>query len=671
MSQTRFLKSMITPTLVEPTENHEAGVASGVWSTQDQLEARRGGVWPEAGVTNPDTLIENNFATIVYEGNGSTQTITTGLDLANKGGLVWIKNRDAADSNVLIDTVRGVTKVLHSDTDAAEATDADTVTGFSSTGFDLGADVKVNTNNESYVAWVFKKAPKFFDVLTYTGTGSAQNISHNLGSVPGMIWVKNLDDTDDWAMYHKFADGSAPEDKYFSLNTNDSVSDSAEYWNDTAPTSSVFTVGTNESTNINGENYVAYLFGHETDADSMIRMDLLTGNNSNSNNQYDIGWEIQWHMGWEQTGNSHKLVVDNIRGLPTFSYFIDGATVLNSPYLRVNGPAQDEKSNEQLLWPQTVGFNTGTAGKGLNYGSRTYCSVAIRRPNMKTHTDATEVFAMDTRGSTGDGLAPSFRSTFPIDFGLNIAASKEVSTRLLHSSTHDFNTSAEHHNQTNRGMDYNNGFIDFTSVVATNVAYMFKRAKGFLDIVAYEGTGSARTEAHALSVAPELMFIKNRENNQSWAAYHGDNTNYLVPNTTAASVDDNAYWNDTSPTSSVFTIGTATSVNDNGSFFIAYLFATLAGVSKVGSVTHSGSSTDVDCGFASGARFILIKRTDATSAWYSFSTLRGIIAGNDPYYDLSDNASEVTNTDYVDPLASGFQISGNFPDGDYIFLAMA
>ena len=86
---------------------------------------------------------------------------------------------------------------------------------------------------------------------------------------------------------------------------------------------------------------------------------------------------------------------------------------------------------------------------------------------------------------------------------------------------------------------------------------------------------------------------------------------------------------------------------------------------------HSGSSTDVDCGFSSGARFVLLKRTDATGGWYIWDSVRGIVAGNDPYLLLDTTAANVTNTDLIDPLSSGFQISGDFTDGDYIFYAVA
>ena len=88
----------------------------------------------------------------------------------------------------------------------------------------------------------------FFDVVTYTGTGSAQNISHNLGSVPGCIIIKNRSNTADWTVYHRGVDASSPEDYNLALNKTDARDDNVAYFNDTAPTSTVFTVNSDSIT---------------------------------------------------------------------------------------------------------------------------------------------------------------------------------------------------------------------------------------------------------------------------------------------------------------------------------------------------------------------------------------------------------------------------------------
>jgi hypothetical protein len=117
--------------------------------------------------------------------------------------------------------------------------------------------------------------------------------------------------------------------------------------------------------------------------------------------------------------------------------------------------------------------------------------------------------------------------------------------------------------------------------------------------------------------------------------------------------------------------------NASSTTYVAYLFATCAGVSKVGSYTGTATTKQIDCGFTGGARFVLIKRTDSTGAWYVWDSARGIVAGNDPYLLLNSTAAEVTNTDYIDTYSAGFEISSTAPaainasGGTFIFLAIA
>jgi hypothetical protein len=136
-------------------------------------------------------------------------------------------------------------------------------------------------------------------------------------------------------------------------------------------------------------------------------------------------------------------------------------------------------------------------------------------------------------------------------------------------------------------------------------------------------------------------------------------------------------FNQTAPTASVFTLGTSSSTNGSGSTYVAWMWATCAGVSKVGSYTGTGTTLQVNCGFTGGTRFVLIKRTDATGDWYVWDSARGIVSGNDPYFLLNSVDSEVTNTDYVDTYSAGFEISSTAPSainangGSFIFLAIA
>lgn len=191
-------------------------------------------------------------------------------------------------------------------------------------------------------------------------------------------------------------------------------------------------------------------------------------------------------------------------------------------------------------------------------------------------------------------------------------------------------------------------------------------------------SSSAQTDVvtHNLGVAPELIIVKNRSGTGNiWMTYNsvsGVNKYLQIESNNAVATGTWSF--PSAPTATQFTTGYA---YPSGTSAIALLFATVAGISKVGSYTGTGSDLNVDCGFSAGARFILIKRTDSTGDWYVYDSVRGIVAGDDSYFLLNSTAAQVTNTDYIDPLSSGFTVTSSAPaglnasSGNYIFLAIA
>jgi hypothetical protein len=224
--------------------------------------------------------------------------------------------------------------------------------------------------------------------------------------------------------------------------------------------------------------------------------------------------------------------------------------------------------------------------------------------------------------------------------------------------------------------------ISYTSTGSINnngnaVDWFMLRAPSFFDEVCYTGTGSATTQTHNLGVVPELIIIKRRSAVSDWAVYSSalGNNKYLSLNDTIASSTTATYWNNTTPTSSVFTVGVGNQTNGSGSTYVAYLFATCAGVSKVGSYSGTGATQTIDCGFTGGARFVLIKRTDSTGDWYVWDTARGMVSGTDPSL-LMNSAAVQVNANSVYTATTGFQIVStaagiNASGGSYIFLAIA
>ena len=639
-----------------------------------------------ASFTPLANVIDGLFQTTLWDGTGSSQTITNNINISGKGGLVWIKRRDGTDWHNLYDTERGAPYYLNTNrTDAQGDGGSSYLTALNNNGFTLGGGGWTNQSSAEYVGWTFRKQPKFFDIVTYTGTGSAQNISHNLGSVPGMIIVKLTSGSDAWHVYHRGVNGgTSPEDYYLQLSNTDEQIDNASIWNDTAPTSSVFTVGTNGGVNGSGSSYVAYLFAHnnndggfgETEDQDIIKCGNYTGNASTDGVTVDLGFEPQWLL-FKDTSNTSAadwIIIDNMRGM-----VVDNDLANADAYLRPNSNNQEGAST--IVEPTPTGFKvqnngwTDVTGANIVY-------VAIRKGGMRTPTAASSVFAVDSLGSTGDGAAPAFRSPFVADMGMRVDSGEaytEIGARLTQEKWLYTNLNNAEATANNSDWDYQNGWYTSTSTASNYHGLMWARARGYFDVATYSGTGSARTVGHNLGVVPEMMWIKRRDSTGSWNVYHkglngGTNPEqhviYLEANE-ASNSGGSAVFNNTAPTSSVFTVNTNSGVNNSSGTYIAYLFATVAGVSKVGSFTQSGA-TNVDCGFTgSTPALIILKRTDSTGDWYIFDSLRGIIAGNDPYKVLNEQTAAVTNADIVDPYSGGFATTSSLTNGSYIFYAIA
>jgi len=209
-----FTANVISASKVVPDGNFKNSKASGVWDINEALDLIKGGNWPNAANIDPSAFVDALFSIDLITGaTGTARTITNGIDLSNKKGVAWGKDRTAGDNHRLSTTLSGAGQTLDTANTYAKFDNAGVqgATQFNSNGFVSGMTDSY-FNNHDIVYWTFREQPKFFDLVQFTGTGSVQNISHNLGSVPGMIWVKRTDSTGDWAAYHRGVDSSAPED---------------------------------------------------------------------------------------------------------------------------------------------------------------------------------------------------------------------------------------------------------------------------------------------------------------------------------------------------------------------------------------------------------------------------------------------------------------------------
>jgi hypothetical protein len=370
-----------------------------------------------------------------------------------------------------------------------------------------------------------------------------------------------------------------------------------------------------------------------------------------------------------------------------------GMTLTDDTYLWANLASVENTYN--VLAPTATGFVF--QDPYLNASGGTYIYIAIRRGPMKTPTTGTSVFDDLSRSGTGT-VGSETVVGFPVDMVLNKRSSEAATwvqldrlrgnPRVLFPSS----TDAEF-NLVDAGLPSTNGFTgpnqnsyywpaggsNYNGSGSSYASYFFRRAPGFFDVVCYSGSSSNTTQTHNLGVVPEMIIVKSRNNSRGWPVYTSPTGagNFLFLNSTDESAGASTYWNNTTPTASVFSLGTAANTNNSGDNYVAYLFATLAGVSKVGSYTGTGNTLQINCGFTGGARFVLIKRTDVAGAWYVWDSARGIVSGNDPYLLLNSTAAEVTNTDWVDAHSPGFELSNaagnnvNINGGTFVFLAIA
>jgi len=626
------------------------------------------------------------FSTHLYTGvGGSAQTINNGIDLLGEGGLVWTKHRDTAlgsAPHLLVDTERGANKSLRTNDTSAEES-ALTVNSFTSTGYILANDVGpqggTRYNTANYVSWTFRKKEKFFDVVTYTGNGVAgRTVAHNLGSVPGMMIIRNLAQGYSWQVYHR---SMANTERIELDNQGAKSTGQTTYWNSTTPTSSVFTLGTQNQVNEDGDSFVAYLFADNSSEDAeeqMIKCGSYTGTGS-AGLAVNLGWEPQFVIIKNASSSTEWMMQDTMRGMSHYGW----------RYLLANdNSVESGAADAARVAPTPTGFtvnNNGSNAFGQSGNSVIY--MAIRAPMMKEPEAATDVFGISNAMTQP---LPAFNSTFPVDMSLNkrpaYGQNISIGSRLQGTKHLYTDTIGAEVNEVEYVWDFMDGWGGFNSSNSDYRSWNWKRAKGFFDVVAYTGNATVRTIPHSLGVVPEMMWFK-ADTNDHWKTMTdtGSITSIMDLNRDGDSGSSIAYFfgnnsTYTAPTDSVFTIGTQGNVNLNNTKVVAYLFATLAGISKVGNYTGNGSSQTINCGFSAGSRFVLIKRTNAegsTSNWYIWDSVRGIVSGNDPHLSLNTNAAQVTNDDSIDPHNSGFivnQVSAtniNVSSGTYIFYAIA
>jgi len=602
--------------------------------------------------------VDDVFSAYTYNGNFSTQTITNGIDLAGKGGLVWTKVRSGGTvGHRLFDTLRGSNYLDASDTVGNQGNAG--ISSYNSNGFTLSNAGSVNASGYGYISWTFRNAAKFFKqavVVKSAGSNATVDLS-SLGTV-GMVAVKRTNATGDWYVFHR----SATSGKLLYLNQN-----VAE-----ATLGHVTLSGTTLNL-VNGVisdgTYTVYAWAHDSSADGLIQCGTYTGTGADGN-FVNLGWEPQFLMTKCASGLSDWFMLDASRGVTT-----GGGDKCLSPN---NSGTEFEFTNAVDF--NATGFTINNGGTAINGSGQTFIYMAIHRSNNPP-TSGTQVYNAVARTGTnaaatitGIGFSPDAIISSARGSGYD----KSMFNRLLgreHLAFTEATTAGRTPASVNDlvSWDMDGASVGLQSHTAINAAvttidHFFKRTKGAFDVVMYRGDGVTGFRSHSLGVAPELTIERRLDVADGGHVFHSGISKY-------ATLVNGISFATTAKSLTATTFDTW--YNMNGSRVVVWLFASLSGITKVGSYTGNGSNQNIDCGFSSGARFVLIKRTDNTSDYYVFDSTRGIVAGNDPHLSLNTIAAEITTDDSIDPLAAGFTVNQdaatniNVNAASYIFLAIA
>ncbi|MCM8736584.1 hypothetical protein M5E06_20875 [Azospirillum sp. A1-3] len=623
--------------------------------------------------------VDDVFSAYPYVGTGSALPIVNGIDLAGKGGMVWIKGRSQEYSHTLHDTLRGRAGYLR--TNGTDPQVVPLLSSFNSNGFTIDPpdyqNYSANQNGVTFTSWTFRQAPKFFTqkLVTHTvGVNQTVDLSE-LGTV-GFVLLKNIDTNEEWTALHR----SLSAGKKLVINSVVAAQATSAAISATSVTvPGAFSSG----------RYIIYAWAHDPSPEGLIQCGSYVGNGVNGRGgpTVTLGWEPQFLMVKCASATdtyTNWMMLDSMRGMGTYG--------TNTNYLYANQSFNENYySNESFVEITATNFalnyTSSSANASLNASGQTYIYMAIRRPNKPASLlGASKVFTP----FNGTGQLTKRTTPHTVDMAMfkqrTLANDWSVFSRITGGRYFSTTTiAAETANANGMQLDYADGFrfpteAYFVNGGAADIAFALKRAPVFFDQVCYDGNSVAgRQVLHSLGSPPIMMWIKNRSSASWWTpVYHRDigaakalwiNQASAATDANYTGTDQNNLWSIAAPTAATFSVGGSGAVNATGNSYMAALFGEAPGISKAGAFTLGASTLNIDLGFT--PRFFMCKRTDAAGDWYMWDSARGIVAANDPVLLLNSTAAEVTTTDHVDPILNGIAVNPTLSAGTYIYYAIA
>ena len=622
--------------------------------------------------------VEQVFNAYTYTGLGASPTsITTPLVFTNATPFEWMKNRNQVTQP---HTFGQLGSYLYTNSTNFSFSTPNYISSFLASSIGFGSNQSY-INGDNYTIYSNLVTRKFFDKTSWTGTGGSRIIPHNLGSAPGFVIVKSTSGSvSSWYVWHtslSFAGTST-------INLNDTSASAVTNMFSIAPTSTSLYMGASTGNDV-GVTYDCWMWANDAGgfgfdgSQNIVSCGSYTGNGSTTTGlNVSVGYEPQWILVRNTTGGNWFLV-DKTRG----------ASEVQSYLSVVNSNAADSLSSSASIFTTSNGFKvTNNASWLVNENAQPYIYVTIRRGPMFPPSDPTQVFAtVLSSAPTGTTMTVGFQPDMQISRLYGTTANTYVidanrgAIETLGSTYAGSNAVFTNLDSANTSVMLTNKWQPTTQAVpsvynsAAAVYWNFKRAPRFFDLVRYTGQNGGAIN-HSLGYTPEMIMVKRVSTAAEWGIYH-----YAVGATKSMDLTGNPataasyiYWQNTGPTPTQFYTGFAASTGALGSEYVAYLFATTPGVSKVGAYTGSRTSdTVVDCGFGSRpARFVLIKSIDFPGDWYIWDS-----SFNATYALKLNLIQPLTSYDYLTLTPGGFTVNTytantiNIPGYSYLFYAIA
>ena len=473
--------------------------------------------------------LDEVFSTYLYAETGTTVTVNNGVDMS-EGGMVWFKNREATDSHALIDTARGGTKVIHSESTAVESTQSGAITSFNTNGFEIGNYGAINGgSNKDVASWSFRKSEGFFDVVTWTGTGSAQLISHSLGSVPGFIMIKCTNDAENWVVYHRDISPTS----YLRLNTNaaQQTDSGSVVFGGVSATDTTFSVGTHALTNGNGNSYIAYVFAGGASAAATAKsvdfdggandsLSLAASTDFNWTNLANDPFTIEFWMRPDSWDTNDTLVRQDNGG-----YWIhkEGSNFKFGIY-DYSGTNYDLATTTQIpdryQWTHVAVVRQAISNGGSNPIKLYFNGTEVGSGSVNYTHSAMTTFRIGSNGSAGfDGKISNFRFTKAEVYTSSFKPPTEPLANITGTKLLCCNDSSTTGSTVTPGTITANGTLTASTDSPFDDSEGFKfgsGGEGIIKVGSYKGNGGSAGPIVDLGWEPQWVMVKNLDSTGNW-----------------------------------------------------------------------------------------------------------------------------------------------------------